>query len=380
MSLISYRKLRWERMKEEPPPGVTDYLLSVCRTPQLMGTLTPESWDLLLRQARRARLLPRLAFLAQELNLAQRLPERIPDHLAAARILAEHNSLALRWEANRIARAVVHLDVPVVLLKGAAYLFADLPPARGRLATDIDIMVPKEALDTVQSSLEANGWQEMDLDAYDQQYYRRWMHELPPLRHRERGTVLDLHHTILPRTSRLRPDPRKLWENARKLPDYSFYTLSPEDIVLHSAAHLFHDGDLRVAIRDLVDIGDLFGYFGRNSDFWEHLVPRAREMDLGRPLYYAMRYATKLLGAPIPKWVLNECAKDAPSAVVRAVMDQIVPQVLLPTNPDQPARKAGNAAMALYIRSHWLRMPPFLLTAHLTRKGIKRLSSSKNTT
>ena len=30
------------------------------------------------------------------------------------------------------------------------------------------------------------------------------------------------------------------------------------------------------------------------------------------------------------------------------------------------------AALALYIRSHWLRMPPLLLARHLLRKSVRR--------
>ena len=38
--------------------------------------------------------------------------------------------------------------------------------------------------------------------AYDQRYYREWMHELPPLLHVRRQTALDVHHAIAPETAR----------------------------------------------------------------------------------------------------------------------------------------------------------------------------------
>ena len=46
----------------------------------------------------------------------------------------------------------------------------------------------------------------MKSDPYDDAYYRRWMHELPPLIHRERDRMIDVHHTILPLTARITPD------------------------------------------------------------------------------------------------------------------------------------------------------------------------------
>jgi len=48
------------------------------------------------------------------------------------------------------------------------------------------------------------GWVSGHRSAYDQRYYRKWMHEIPPMTHIRRQTVLDLHHNILPETARLR--------------------------------------------------------------------------------------------------------------------------------------------------------------------------------
>lgn len=361
------------------PPTTSNLLLSALVDPGSLASRTVEDWDILLRQARRARLLPRLALTIGQLDLTEQFPGKLHDHLTAAIATGAHNARGIRWEANRIARALFELDIPILLLKGAAYVLADLPPARGRLASDIDIMVPHAALEAVQTALERHGWEPMELDPYDQQYYRRWMHELPPLRHRARGSVVDVHHTILPRTSRLRPDPEKLWREARRLPGESFYVLSPEDMVLHSAAHLFHDGDLSVAIRDLVDISDLLTHFGETSGFWDRLVPRAREMNLVRPLFYALRYAQRLLATPVPEDAMCEAETNAPNRAALAVMDRLVPQVLLPTGPNDPGRGAGRAAKVLYIRSHWLRMPPLLLSAHLIRKTYKRLTWREET-
>jgi hypothetical protein len=51
-------------------------------------------------------------------------------------------------------------------------------------------------------------------------------------------------------------------------------------------------------------------------------------------------------------------------------MDSLVPRVLEPRYPDRlPARVA---AWLLFVRSHWLRMPPGLLAVHLLRKALRR--------
>jgi hypothetical protein len=119
-----------------------------------------------------------------------------------------------------------------------------------------------------------------------------------------------------------------------KEPD--LYTLSPADMVLHSAAHLFHDGDLNLGIRDVVDIGDLLAAYGEDPAFWAGLVPRARELDLARPLFYALRYAADLLEADIPESVQAEAKAGAPMGPSLQIMDRLVPRVLLPSLSDRP--------------------------------------------
>jgi len=106
------------------------------------------------------------------------------------------------------------------------------------------------ALPEVEAALMLQGWATTHHNSYDQRYYRRWMHELPPLRHVTRATVLDVHHAILPETARLKPDSAKLL--AASVPaqsDARFRVLAPADMVLHSATHLLHDEELRHGLR-----------------------------------------------------------------------------------------------------------------------------------
>lgn len=347
-------------------------LLRALVEPDSLRGLTLRQWDLLLRQARTAKVLARIAVRADEAGLTETLPERVRDALRAARKISDYRQKTLRWEIRRVQAALRDLDVPILLLKGAAYELADLPPARGRIASDVDIMVPREALAPVEAALLRHGWGHALSEPYDQRYFRAWMHELPPLVHRERGGNLDVHHAILPPTSRLRPDTAKLWASAVALPGSGLRVLSPADMVLHSAAHAFHDGEIALALRDLADVHDLLVHFGRQPDFWPGLVPRAEALDLARPLYYALHYAAMMLGTPVPEAVAAQARRRAPGRLLRAAMDRLVPPVLSPSHPDHPPRGQSRATLLLYIRSHWLKMPPGLLTLHLARKAYSR--------
>ena len=336
----------------------------------LRGSSLPQ-WETLIRQGRRTNLLPRLALALDGLGLLGEVPPAPRVHLEAARTLARAQADAVRREVAYIDRALASAGVPIVLLKGAAYLIAGLSAARGRVFSDIDILVPQGALGNVEATLMLHGWHTSKTTAYDQRYYRRWMHELPPLRHNSRQTLLDVHHAILPITARLKPDSAKLLAASRPIAgEPRLRVLAPIDMALHSATHLFCNEDVGNSLRDLVDLDSLLREFASEESFWPRLTVRAGELDLTRPLYYALRYAVRLLDTPVPERVLGAAEIGRPPTVLRGLMDALFLRTLQP-NP------AGNglsslARGSLYVRAHWLRMPPLLLAQHLAVKALRR--------
>lgn len=357
------------------PPRDCSLVVAVLRDPTLVSHLAPRDWNSLLPQARQSNLMARLETAIEEAGALARVPTAVRNHLESARRLSERHREAVLWEIHRVQEALEPLGVPIALLKGAAYVAAGLPVARGRVFSDVDIMVPKEAIDRVEKALQRQGWVGVHSDPYDQKYYRTWMHEIPPLQHRLRQTVLDVHHTILPPTARLHPDPQKLWQAARPVAadGSELYLLAPTDMVLHSATHLFHDGEFENGLRDLVDLDGLLRHFGSNEpDFWTRLPARAGDMDLSRPLYYALRYTTRLLATPVPADVLRACAPGGPPAWQRLPMDALFLRGLQPNLPRCNDAPTAIARFVLYLRSHWLRMPLHLLVPHLVRKSLRR--------
>jgi hypothetical protein len=347
-------------------------LLAVLRDPAQMATLDLHSWDLLLRQAASAGLLSRIALQAEAIGLDARLPVLLRPHLTAARTLAAKQRQAVRWEARRVARALAEIDGPVVLLKGAAYAIADLPPAAGRLFGDIDILVPHARLGQVEGALLLAGWHTQKQDAYDQRYYRRWMHELPPMTHIRRGTVLDVHHNLLPETARIRTQAAPILAAAQALDDPRGLAIpSNTDLVLHSACHLFHEGEWGHGLRDLVDLDAMLRAFSANPDFWSDLLARARALNLGRPLYYALDCCKRWLQTPIPAPVIAACPARPP-IWRRWLMRRLFDAGLASAHASCQVWLAKAAAFVLFVRGHYLRMPWRLLLPHLLHQAMRR--------
>jgi len=210
------------------------------------------------------------------------------------------------------------------------------------------------------------------LDAYDQRYYRKWSHEIPPLLYPGRLLEVDVHHTICPPFSRLRPDAKQFWANSESSVDAGIRLLSPVDGVLHAAVHLFFDSDFNGRFRDLVDLHELCIAFGTEDAFWSALLARAREQGLGRPLYYAVGTLSRVLGTPIPSWALREARHFGPPPPIDRWMTRTLDAVLSPADPEQWPPAHRGRLWLLYVRSHWTRMPAHLLIPHLVRKSMRR--------
>ena len=347
-------------------------LIRALLDPQCVAGLGPRAWNDLLQQAREAGLHARLAAVLTKHGLFDQLPFKVRNRLRAAAIAAASTQTAVGFEINRILRALRGVETPVVLLKGSAYVMAGLPTAAGRFVGDLDLMVPRERIEQVEQTLVAHGWAAAELDDYDQSFYRNWSHEIPPLQHPERETPIDIHHSIAQLTGRLRPDAAALFADAVPLADPRLRVLAPADMVLHSCIHLFND-EVGMPLRDLFDQHDLMVHFGTDAGFWDRLVGRAKLHGLERPAYHMLRQARRMLGTPIPDTVLEQTASWAPPVPMRALMDWLWARRFTPPPAFTSTASAAFANWALYVRAHWLRMPPMMLVRHLSIKALRAI-------
>ena len=349
----------------------------VFSNPGQVRELNLQQWELLIRQARRANMLARLAVLLIDNNYYEAIPEQPRLHLKSAQIHAEQFSISLEFEINCIVKALKEIPIALVFLKGTAYHLATNQAGKGRLFSDVDILVPEEKLLEVERALISAGWMTNTLNPYDQKYYRQWMHEIPPLRHLKRQTSIDVHHNILPKTSRFCPDAKKLLANIVKIPEKNRWVLAPEDRVLHSATHLFHEGEFTQGFRDLSDLDVLLKEFSTQENFWIKLLQRADELKQNIPLYYALRYTSKILQTPVPEKILKASKPKSLNRINTKFMDALFLRALLPDHESCNDHWSDLARWLLFVRSHWLKMPVYLVVPHLLRKALRRMQSKE---
>ncbi len=319
------------------------------------ATLAPREWDGVIGVARSEAMLATLAHRLEGADLPPTVAALFADQRAAA-MVAQRQAL---WEAEMTRRALAPLGIEFVLLKGAAYAAAGMACAAGRQIGDLDILVLAPDIRRAENALLGAGWEWVKSDPYDDFYYREHMHELPPLIHKVRDRMIDVHHTILPRTHRITPDALALVGDAVVSAD-GFAVLNPADMACHCAAHMLADGDLQGGLRNLWDFHLMTRDFAAvDPRYWRRVDARARLHGLQDAVQRAARLSRELYGAVLPegwggrdpadRWFLRRLlARDDWGRVTQPLLEQ-----------------------AFYIRSHWLRMPPRLLAQHLWTKWRK---------
>jgi hypothetical protein len=325
---------------------------ALARPAETVAMLDAAGWTALLAMARAEQLLGSLAWRLDGLAV----PPAVARILADARAAAEQGRTVALWEAEMVRRALAPLGVPVVLLKGTAFVAAGLAAGQGRAIGDCDVLLPRDRLREAEAALLAHGWRWVKVDPYDDAYYRRWMHELPPLVHDGRGRMLDVHHTILPLTARRTPDAAALVADAVRL-EGGHGVLSAEDMVVHAALHLLADGDLSGGLRNLWDIDRLLREFADADDgFWLRLDARARRHQATAPVMRAARAAAALFDTPVPDgWRGGD------------LFDGLVRRRLLARDGWGRPSRPGTRGL-FYLRGHAMRMPPLMLARHLWTK------------
>lgn len=332
-------------------------LLAGLATPARLRDLSGTAWAAVLGLARRERV---LGILAQRvIGGGHIVPHPVRLALEDALTVVAHRHREADWQARRVARDLAGLEAPVLLLKGTAYLLGGLDAAQGRDPGDLDILTPRAALDAVEQRLLAAGWRFAKTDAYDQHYYRAWMHELPPMSHAVRGGELDVHHTWLPPVSGARIDIEAVVADSRE-GLYGYRLPCLEDLILHSAAHLFADGAMEALVRGLWDLDRLLRALpSDDAASRARLERRAERHRLQRPLARALRACAKYLGTPC----LAPVAGDPLAALVEARL----------TSAGQRGLNARATQTALLARAHLIKMPVPLLVRHSIIKGWRTL-------
>jgi hypothetical protein len=345
----------------------SDIFIQLYKEPELALKLQIEQWQSLIFVLRHHQLLARYQFIFERAGIFAALPQYAKHHLTNAKILSEKQHQQVFFEANAIVNAFEFNSAHKIFLKGAAYTLSGQTAGVGRIYSDIDILVDKQNIEQIEKALVLSGWLSEEITKYDDHYYRNWSHEIPPLRHGGRGTVLDVHHNIIPVISGRAPDVSCFYQQVDITKDgYSVFT--PAAMTLHSIVHLFFNDDVKNGFRDLLDL-DLLISSNSSVEYWATLIQLAKETKFETELKLAIRYLRLLLQTSVPDNVLQHLAM--PNNLSVKILDFMYLKVLLPSHPLVNNPGYGIANFLVACRGHWQKMPIHILIYHLSVKGFR---------
>jgi hypothetical protein len=292
------------------------------------------------------------------------LDEKTIRHLKNALRVAEKQKEQVFVEAIEISHILKPVSEFVVFLKGAAYSLNHSLAGQGRIYGDIDILVNKAQLIDCEQTLAMHGWFGEKISDYDQRYYRKWAHEIPPLVHTHRGTIIDVHHNIIPIVSNDAPSASVLKNHIVSNKD-GIQTLSLPAQFVHSAVHLFRNEEYKTAFRDVLDLYFMLTEIGANN--LSDIIDVAEELDFEYEVGLALRALQNIfelpLSAPTIDLLLNK-------STLRVAFDQFIfAKVLLPQHRLLHCDATPIRYFLATVRAHFIKMPLHLLTYHLLMKS-----------
>lgn len=358
----------WPTLMPSPSP-----LLNFLADHSSATHLGAEGWSLLLAEARACGVMARVAkVLAQDYPtlLSSAAPCQVMPHIVSA--IRQGDSLAhdVQRELTFLSDALADVDTPILLLKGAAYCAAGLPAARGRIFSDIDLLVARPFLPRAEAALMLGGWAVSKQDEYDQRYYREWSHEIPPMTHLQRGTTIDLHHSLAMPTCRIRIDSERMIAAAVPLPGPgNWFRLNDEDMVLHAASHLLLNSEFDRGLRDLWDIDLLLRHFeSMTPNFSRRVLARAEAVGLEPITRCAFALCHRIFRTPLPRETLAG----------RSLLSWLLSCAATTRHPQTRPRIQGMADQLLFMREMALRLPVHLLVRHLWHKATAGIKTREN--
>jgi len=331
------------------------------------GQLPLSVWVQVIRVLRYQQCLARIGWRLQDSGLATELPVYALNHLKNADLIAQKQYHQVHYEAMLLQRQLQPLTSHLLFLKGAAYsLNDDSAVGRGRTYSDIDLLVDRKSLPVIEKELCLYGFVAEDLDEYDQKYYREWSHEIPPLRHGSRGTLLDIHHNLLPLITGRAPDISLFFRHTRQT-NAGYTVFSPAAMFLHSTVHLILSEEIKHGFRDITDLYLIIEQY-QNNDFWQELVSLSIESGFAIEVFLALRYLEKILSLQVPVAVHQKLSTYRPSEFRLRSLDFIFLRKLKPAHPSFGNHSDVVADWLLLLRGHYLKMPLHILLKHLGRK------------
>lgn len=272
-------------------------------------------------------LLPLIYYNTARAGLRSRLSPELTATLKNGTMRLIAQDMANRRWLLRNLEAFEQANIPVILLKGAAFAGTLYPDNTPRLGIDLDLLVTGDCFDDACAILGRTMnpvlLSDKRLATHDTLFERVFTP-------RDGVTPTVELHRDLTNPSIFHINQQRLWESSRRHPAYnseSVRMLSPEDTLLHLAVHAFRDLDF--CNHNILDAHEAWCQWHPDP---ERLADRAAQWGARKALFYLLATCQAVMGTPVsdtlldslkPSWICDRINRKILQSPVLSTPDRI---------------------------------------------------------
>ena len=254
--------------------------------------------------------------------------------------------LARKRQLNNIIAVLSAHDIPIILLKGAAFADVLYSQQAPRTSNDLDILIQKKHWHQAVSLIETlmNYIEKAQPDVFGDSY------ELSFIPKGKMGSALDLHASLInPLLFKISEE--QLWENSEEHPSCNnklVRMLSPEHALIHQAIHAYKD--MNFSKYNLVDSHEIM--MAQKPDIRKTIVI-AKEWGAIIPLFALLKNCSEVMGSDIENYIDSDLLKQiAPNPIIYKVMVKLIKsRFTQPIGNKKPFRYRVNQVLGQFVFS-----------------------------
>jgi hypothetical protein len=283
-------------------------------------------WNYLLQVGKAHGLAPLLYYHLHRIDHEHRIPQPIMDQLHTIYYSNLARNLLLYNESSRVLKSFEEKEIPVVALKGLVLAELVYRNVALRPMADVDLLVQKRTLPETIKTLFKLGF---EIQPQEKRVTVKYMNELHLVKRQEnlkRLPILIINiHWDLTAPARFKGatkiNTQQMISKARpgKVACSNILVMAPEDQILHVIYHATFQHPF-IGLLQLCDVAELIKLKENELD-WQVLLKTSRNGRIATAAYYFLSSSKKLLGAPVPDWVLKALT---PNLLKRSLLDTLV--------------------------------------------------------
>ena len=315
------------------------------------------------------------------------MPSDVWQEIQSDFLVAVGPSVARDDELKRILLALEEIEVPVVLLKGAALALTVYPYPVLRLMGDLDLWIPQECVEAAKAALASSGYVSRAGEARPQPLQDALDGETQMIGQRPQTGLVELHWRIFAGEwvrYAARIDEAAIWERKIRLDELPAYHLAPEDAILHTCLHFAVNHQFAgLGLRPFLDLAMMVQNW---TVPWEVVVGRARAWQVSTPTWLVLDLLGKfsaemqdqlpiraLRPSRLRRWILGRFVSPQSLIERRDIRQSLLRFVFLLLLVDRPVDAARLVLRSVFPDRQWFVLRYQLEDASNLRIWLQRL-------